>query len=322
MLPKVSVNICCYNSEKFIKETIQSVLDQTYKEFEIIIIDDGSKDKTGEIVKSIKDSRVKYYYQDNMGLSASRNRALEMSKGEYVALLDHDDIWEPEKLEKQVALIDSNKNLGLVFSDSYIIDKNGKIKGTFFELNRPARGQVTKELINADFIPCLTAVMRKSYMEKVGNFKNELKIAEEYDYFLRLSLISDFDYVNAPLAKYRLHQGNASKDIIRMHMEEIVCLSEISKSVNDAAIMQNIEKRIKKTFMIIGLNIAVCSYKEKIERWNDAINVFVNIDSVFNKIGFLLLLLFPSYLNIFLKKMFKFIKILFNIKFKKQIQNL
>ncbi len=221
--PSVSVNICCYNSEKFIKETIQSVLAQTFKDLEIIIVDDGSKDQTREMIHSFKDPRIKYFYQENQGLSASRNRALALSSGEYIAILDHDDTWEPDKLELQAKLLGEKPEVGLVYSDALMTGENRK-DISFFSINSPHRGKVTEILIRRNFIPCPTVLMRKSFMEQIAPFRTDLQIAEEYEYFLRLSLVCEFDYINMPLAKYRLHPGNASKDLIRLGREEILVL--------------------------------------------------------------------------------------------------
>ena len=107
-MPKISVNIPCYNSAAFIRETLESVLNQTYRDFEVIVMDDGSGDETGKIVKSFSDSRVKYFYKNNEGLSETRNKGIAASSGEYIAFIDHDDLWLPEKLEKQMELFNKN----------------------------------------------------------------------------------------------------------------------------------------------------------------------------------------------------------------------
>jgi len=310
MPPKVSVNICCYNSEKFIKETIQSVLDQTFRDLELIIIDDGSKDSTSKIVRSFSDPRIKYYYQENRGLSASRNRAIELSQGEYIALLDHDDLWEEKKLEKQIALLDSRKNLGLVYSDSYFIDENGRITGSFFKLNKPAKGCVIKELIEGDFIPCLTAVMRRSYMQRVGNFRDNLKIAEEYDYFIRLSLISEFDYIDEPLSRYRIHSNNTSKDLIGMYNEEIWCISRISKLIKKPGINPLIIKRIQRIYFMIGMSNACKPYYKKWKTTTELMNMLSNIKSPFMKIILIFLNLLPSFINKIILRSAKIIRVI------------
>ena len=128
-MPRVSVNICCYNGGKYIAETISSVLAQTFTDFELVIVNDGSKDDTEGKILGFNDGRIKYVFQENRGLSATRNRALDLSKGEFIAILDQDDLWEPEKLELQLRVMDKNPGTGVVYSDALIIDENGVVKG-------------------------------------------------------------------------------------------------------------------------------------------------------------------------------------------------
>ena len=130
-MPKVSVIIPIYNAEKFISGTIESVIAQTYQDWEIIAVDDGSTDKTPEILTKYKkklSSNLQVITQENSGVSIARNKGIPAARGEYIAFLDHDDLWTPEKLEKQVKLLDSNKELGLVYSDSYVIDECGNLE--------------------------------------------------------------------------------------------------------------------------------------------------------------------------------------------------
>ena len=114
--PRISVIIPCYNSEKFIKETMDSVLSQTYRDFEVIVIDDGSKDKTREIIQSFDDERIKYYYKKNGGMADARNEGIKLAKGEHIAFLDHDDIWFSDKLELQLSEIEKSECIGIVYS--------------------------------------------------------------------------------------------------------------------------------------------------------------------------------------------------------------
>jgi len=131
VLAKVSTIIPAYNCERYIKETIESVLSQTYKDIELIIIDDGSTDRTGEIVRSFE-SKVEYIRQSkNTGPSAARNRGIEKAKGEYIAFLDGDDVWMPTKIEEQIKLLESNKDIALVYSNGYNVNLSGLKLHTF-----------------------------------------------------------------------------------------------------------------------------------------------------------------------------------------------
>lgn len=213
--PKVSVNIACFNSSRFIRETLDSVLSQTYGDFEVIVMDDGSSDGTGEIVKAYADPRIRYFYKDNEGLSETRNKSVGVSSGEYIALLDHDDLWLSEKLEREVRLLEENAETALVFSDCYISRGGKRDRRTYFDRYKPERGRVFEELLcgSSNFIPLSTVIMRKSVFDKIGYFKKEFKIGEEYDLFLRAAKHYEFDYVEAPLAVYRMHANNVSKNV-------------------------------------------------------------------------------------------------------------
>lgn len=217
IMPKVSVVIPIYNAEKFISETIESVMAQTCSDWEIIAVDDGSTDKTPEILRSYKkrlSKKMRVITQENSGLSITRNVAISAAKGGYVAFLDHDDLWVPEKLEKQVKLLDSNKELGMVYSDSYMIDEKGDLKkDTFFGKIKPSRGNVFDKLFYVNFIPCLTVITRKEMLKKVGQFDPRYKISEDHDMFLRIAECYPVDFIEQPLAKYRLHGESASKNI-------------------------------------------------------------------------------------------------------------
>ncbi len=213
--PVVSVIIPAYNAESFIKETIESALNQTYKNIEVIVVDDGSTDNTEKIVKSIDDKRIKYIKQNNRGVSAARNKGIEVSKGEFIALLDHDDIWLPRKLEKQLPLF-SDPQVGLVFSDT-IFFKDGRDLYSIYSKYKPPQGWVFRELLKRNFISCETVVIRKKALESLDEwFPEDMEMSEEYDLFLRLAYKWKFDYVDEPLAKWRIHERNDSS--LREHL--------------------------------------------------------------------------------------------------------
>ena len=144
MPPKVSINLCCYNGEKYLEETLQSIFLQTYTDWELVVVNDGSTDSTERIIKSHKAAGkpIVYHYQENAGLGSARNKALQLSSGSYIALIDQDDIWLSEKLEKQVRAFEVDRLLGLVYSDTYYIDQDGKELGTAFKRSPPPEGDL------------------------------------------------------------------------------------------------------------------------------------------------------------------------------------
>jgi len=262
MPAKVSVNICCYNPEKFIRNTIQSVLDQTFQDFEIIIIDDGSKDRTGEIIKSINDPRIKYYYQENQGLSPSRNRAMELSSGEYIAFLDHDDLWEKDKLEKQMALFESNPDLGLVYSDCYVYNLKNKKKIKYSDLVKFHRGKVIDGLFYEDFMPLLMIMVKKEIIKEIGGFDENFQIAEDYDFLVRLADKYEVDYVPESLGTYLIHEGNNIRKKLILFSEEINIMNKYRarfKEIKEGEFKKRVGKLNQE---IVFMDIYEGKYKE------------------------------------------------------------
>jgi glycosyltransferase involved in cell wall biosynthesis len=182
-LPLVSVIIPAYNAEAFISRTLQSVISQTYKNIEILVVDDGSRDKTVEIVESFaqKDSRIILLKQPNSGVASARNLAIENSRGEYIAPIDADDIWYPQKLEKQVqCMLQGDISVGLVYAWSVFIDKEDKIIGQYSPHNYlnilSVEGEVFPAMLYTNFIINSSApLIRRVCFEKIGGYNCELR---------------------------------------------------------------------------------------------------------------------------------------------------
>ncbi|MGC8805336.1 MAG: glycosyltransferase, partial [Candidatus Ratteibacteria bacterium] len=153
------------------------------------------------------------------------------SRGRYIALLDHDDLWLPEKLENQILLFEKNPDVGLVYSDISYIDAEGTPISWMLKQFEPHRGYVLRELFVSDFIPCLTAVFRKDVLEKTGPFDERYRYAEEYELFLRMARFFQFDFVDEVLACYRVHQNNLSRNIIDSYLENIEILEHFYQTV-------------------------------------------------------------------------------------------
>jgi glycosyltransferase involved in cell wall biosynthesis len=204
--PLVSVVVPTYNGSWCIQETLNSALAQTMSDLEILVVDDCSTDDTADMVRNMPDSRIRLLQREQQaGVSAARNTAIAEAKGSYIALLDHDDLWEPDKLERQLPLFERDPKVGLVFSDCNLFTNgsDGQMR-TFFN-KRPPRGEIFRALLKHNFILCPTALIRRSALDAVGNFAEDLRYSEEYDLFLRLAHSFPADYVDAPLASYRVH---------------------------------------------------------------------------------------------------------------------
>ena len=208
-MPKVSVVIPTYNRAHLICETIDSILAQTYKDYEIIVVDDGSTDNTQEVLKRYGD-KVRYFYQQNQGQASAWNFAVRQSSGEYIALLDSDDLWLPQKLEWQTEVLDKNPEIGFVCSEIYAFRENGTIAHWKKEKSKKENFE---SMFEGNFIINPTVLMRKRCFEDVGGFDVKLRTTQDYDLWLRLTRKYKFLYMNIPLVKYRLHSQNLHKNL-------------------------------------------------------------------------------------------------------------
>lgn len=219
-MPKISVIIPAYNAMAYLPETLESVFKQTFLDFEILIINDGSSDNIVEWASQIQDSRVRLISQKNQGLSGARNTGIWSSKGEYLAFLDADDIWEANKLEKQVEYLEKNLNIGLVSSWVSSIDDKGNIQESY-QYPQAEGNDLTKELFRGNIMICgSTPLVRRICFEKVGFFERSLSSAADWDMWLRIARYYSIAVIKEPLVRYRRHSNNMSKNF-RLMLEEI-----------------------------------------------------------------------------------------------------
>ena len=210
--PFVSVIIPTYNRANFIKRAIDSVLIQNYENIEIIVVDDASTDNTESVVKGIKDSRIIYVKNDrNLGVSASRNKAIGMAKGEVIAFLDSDDYWLENKLKKQVAKLFSGRDIGLVYTGERFIDDRGKILRE--EIPRYS-GYIYDVLLAKNFISPSSSIVRKDVLDDVGLFLEDLDYREDHELWLRISKKYKIDYVPEILTVRYIHSGGRLSDSV------------------------------------------------------------------------------------------------------------
>ena len=217
---KVSIIMNGHNAERYLKEAICSALSQTYKNFEIIFFDNYSEDRTPEIVSSFKDARIKYHRSSEfLALGEARNRAIELSNGEFIAFLDCDDIWLDTKLEKQIPIFDDQK-IGIVISNSIFFNDKGDLK-KLYRHGHPPQGLVFRNLINNYFISLETAVIRKGALLSLDHwFDTRFSMIEEYDLFIRLSYRWELKCVPDVLAKWRVHSSSWTWSRRELFVEE------------------------------------------------------------------------------------------------------
>jgi glycosyltransferase involved in cell wall biosynthesis len=207
--PTVSVIMPSYNAGAYIAEAIQSVIGQTFGNWELIIVDDGSRDNTAEIVaKHLADKRIHFIKQENRGASASRNVGIRRSRGRYIAFLDADDIWLPEKLEKQMTVFAKYPHAGVCSAGYYAISPAGELLGT--RLHDEYYGNLAKFLFLKGSPAMSSAVVSREVLEKIGFLDEALPYAMDFDLWLRISLHYPFYCLGEPLIYYRQGQPSIS----------------------------------------------------------------------------------------------------------------
>jgi len=206
---KVSVIVPTYNRAHLVTETMDSILSQTFKDFELIVVDNYSSDNTEEVIKSYKDERIRYFKHRNNGVVAvNRNYGVSKAKDEYIAFCDDDDLWFPEKLEKQVQEMEKDSQVGLVCNNEIHFDDRGD-HGEVFRA-KPGDSNLTFEaLVWKSFISSSTVMVRKAVLDDVGVMDEspELVGVEDYELWLRIARKYRVKYIDIPLGKYRTHPG-------------------------------------------------------------------------------------------------------------------
>lgn len=215
--PKVSVIMNCLNSEQYLRQAIDSVYAQSYTDWEIIFWDNASTDSSAVIAKSY-DSKLRYYRgTKTIPLGAARNKALEQARGELIAFLDCDDLWLPEKLEKQIPCFD-NPRVGLVHSNFYILDDETGKERIQFKRKTPSSGHVFRERLVNYGINMQTVMIRNSAENR---FDPDLTLSEEYVLFMKILFQWEARYIHEPLAVYRVHSGMHSKSFTHRYPYEM-----------------------------------------------------------------------------------------------------
>ncbi len=225
--PRVSVLVAAYNAAPFLQPTLDSVLRQTFADFELLVIDDGSRDDTAAVVQRAMaaDPRVRLIVQENQGLSATRNHGIRAARGTAIAFMDHDDLWHPEKLVAQVALLDADPETAVVSCYSALLDEEHCCLGWRF--GGAADGDVYAEMLEWDVVSGgSVALVRRAALAAAGPFDESLAIREDWDMWIRLARHHRFATVPRVLVGYTRKAGNASRDYERMAEEGVRVLAK------------------------------------------------------------------------------------------------
>lgn len=212
-MPRVSVLIPTRNRAGLLRATIASVLAQTFQDFEIVIIDDASDDDTPSVIAGLADARIRYFrHAENLGEAASRNAGLAHADGEYIAFLDDDDTWLPDKLAAQVEILDrSPRRIGAVYTAYDRVDI--RTGATISTVPAEKRGDIYGELREQNWVGCPSAVMvRRVCFDTVGLFDKHIKFGVDYDMWIRISRHYEFEVIDRPLVRYTVHAHRLSTD--------------------------------------------------------------------------------------------------------------
>ena len=211
----VSVIIPAYNAEPFIAETVQSALNQSFRDLEVIVVDDGSKDGTVAALAPFGD-RVRVYQQANGGVARARNTGVAKARGTWVAFLDADDLWLPHKLERQLSMASAP----LVFTDRFNIGARGDLPEVQSEVTPMQGGDIFVALMRAgNFITNTSVILRRELFEKMGGFFTGLNGTEDWDLWIRIAERHEIGFVPEPLVRYRFHPGGLSRNFRKMGRE-------------------------------------------------------------------------------------------------------
>ena len=235
--PFVSIIINCLNGEKYLKEAINSVYNQSYKNWEIIFWDNGSIDKSKKIAKSFN-KKLRYFYSKNTTtLGQARVNAVKKAKGKYLCFLDCDDVWFKDKLKLQLSVLKNDKKLSLVYSNAEIINEYGNKIGSMPSKKDAKSGYIFKDLVKKNFIPFVSVLMKKATYFEAGGFPKDYINSTDYHLFLNVSLKNKIMFLPKTTCQYREHSQNLSKyNIIKSVEEEIITLKKLlpNKDVQNA----------------------------------------------------------------------------------------
>lgn len=238
--PLVSIVTPTYNRADFIEQAVNSVLAQTYANFELLIVDDGSTDNTRDLLEPVlADSRVRYFHQENQGQSVARNLALSEAKGDFVCFLDSDNYWPAEKLEKQVELFRGQPDYDVIYGDIIVIDETGK-EVTRKNMSRYS-GHIARYMIRDNCVSMNTAMARRRCFNELGAMSGQRRVADDYDLWLRFSARFRFLYVPQFFAYYRVMDDQISSDKTRRFASNWQIITDFRREFPEAMSEQDFD---------------------------------------------------------------------------------
>jgi glycosyltransferase involved in cell wall biosynthesis len=212
-MPSVSIILPTYNRSNLLDRSIKSVLDQTCKDFELIIVDDCSCDSTEKLVSSFNDERINYIrHKENKGVAAARNTGLQFAKGTFIAFQDDDDEWLPDKLEKQVKCFENTPEAGIIYTATMVVKGNRKRFVPCFQ-TRNKRQNIISNIAEYYFLTLQATLIKRECFEKTGSFDEQFPVFEDWDMLFRLGRYYQFKGINEPLVIRHIHPKGLSQNL-------------------------------------------------------------------------------------------------------------
>lgn len=262
LAPLVSVIIPTFNRAQVLNRAIISVLNQTYKNFELIIVNDGSTDETDAVLVKLNNEKIIIMEQDNKGVSNARNNGIKKAQGEYICFLDSDDEWLDTKLEEQINYLKQNPKTVCIHTNEVWI-RNG-VRVNQMKKHKKGGGDQYLPSLQLCLISPSTVFLKKQVLIELGCFREDFPVCEDYDLWLKLTSIYPIDYIDKPLIKkYGGHEDQLSKKFFGMDYYRILAIDWILKNreLNEAKRMQSIDILIKKTDILLNGKIKHGNYE-------------------------------------------------------------
>ncbi len=254
-MPRVSVLLTCYNHIRYLPDAWQSVMDQTYTDWEIIAIDDGSKDGTREWLSERQSDANVILNEANLGTYGSLNRALSEARGDFIAILNDDDVWAPRKLEAQLELLANHPEVGLVHTEGWFIDGAGNKREDSplgFEFPRFETGDLLAPLLYQNKIIASAALVRRDCFDKVGNFNEKYFGSGDWEMWLRIAERWPLGCVPEPLTFYRVHGENASHKLERIWKDDQMLREWIASKEGEWGDRPNMKPAMAHNYAALG----------------------------------------------------------------------
>lgn len=255
---KIAVIIPCYNAQATINKTLESIFEQTYTSFTVYIVNDGSTDNTLDVINDFKQryaEKIHIITQHNQGQAVARNKGIQESKEPYIAFIDSDDLWHPEKLQKQLKFLKSHVDIGLCYTQALEIDEKENEIGVIL-INPSYKDKCFPYLILSNNIVASSVIVKRSVIAQVGLFDTSLNACENWDLWLRISQKFSIDYLDEPLTYYRIHTNNMSNNSDRMYQNRKKVLEKHLLTLHSKDKLNNLTaKAFHKHHKLYGLQL-------------------------------------------------------------------